>query len=292
VRDEFVQGMGENLVDLSPDSLRVMLGGYIDRGVDFVKIGVTTHTRPAFLLFSPSALAAMVETAHARGRKVDVHAGTVEGLRMATLAGVDVLQHPEVVSPRLPPDLVDSIRARGTICSMMPVFVTGAEWKRFQDHLALGGRMWPPEKPPTMTAADADSLRRIGIDPAKRPLTPSVEHFQNQRWNAEALTRSGCTISVATDDLVNVPGAKSAVRMGDKFYDAVEGLVELGMTASQALVAATRNGAMASGLLSETGTIAVGKRADLVVLGANPLTDIHNIRSVAMVVHRGRVLER
>ena len=55
---------------------------------------------------------------------------------------------------------------------------------------------------------------------------------------------------------------------------AIEGLVELGMTPSQAIVAATRNGAIASRRLADFGTIEPGKIADLVVLAADPLADI------------------
>ena len=61
---------------------------------------------------------------------------------------------------------------------------------------------------------------------------------------------------------------------------AIEGLVELGMTPSQAIVAATKNGAIASRGLKDFGTIELGKLADLLVLDADPLADIHNIRNI------------
>ncbi len=62
------------------------------------------------------------------------------------------------------------------------------------------------------------------------------------------------------------------------------------MTPGDALVSATRNGAAAAGLLDDLGTIAPGKRADLVILEADPLADIGNIRRVAGVIHGGRIL--
>ena len=55
---------------------------------------------------------------------------------------------------------------------------------------------------------------------------------------------------------------------------AIEGLVELGMTPSQAIVAATRNGAIAARGLNDFGTLEPGKLADLVILTADPLADI------------------
>ncbi|HET9514441.1 MAG TPA: amidohydrolase family protein, partial [Gemmatimonadales bacterium] len=212
------------------------------------------------------------------------------GLWMAVLAGVDVLQHPETVGgARLPAELVDTLQARGTICALMPAVVTGAEWARFQRHLELGGRMWPAEKPPAMMEAEADSLRRSGIDPRTRPRSASVTRFQNQRLNAESLIRDGCLVAVASDEVVALPGAKSRRAFGEQFLDGVEGLVELGMTPGDALVSATRNAAAAAGQLNEIGTIAPGKRADLVILEADPLADIGNIRRVATVIHGGRV---
>ena len=72
---------------------------------------------------------------------------------------------------------------------------------------------------------------------------------------------------------------------------AIEGLVELGMTPSQAIVAATRNGAIAAGAIDEFGTVEVGKVADLLVLDADPLEDIRNIREQSVVMARGQIID-
>jgi len=72
---------------------------------------------------------------------------------------------------------------------------------------------------------------------------------------------------------------------------AIEGLVELGMTPAQAITAATKNGAVACRKLEQLGTIEKGKLADLVILDADPLADIHNIRNVRSVVEDGRVID-
>lgn len=62
-----------------------------------------------------------------------------------------------------------------------------------------------------------------------------------------------------------------------------------GFTPAQALVAATRDGAAALGL-ADRGTLAVGKRADLVVLDADPLADIANTKRIRFTVSRGVVI--
>jgi homoserine O-acetyltransferase len=72
---------------------------------------------------------------------------------------------------------------------------------------------------------------------------------------------------------------------------AIEGLVELGMTPAHAIVAGTKNGAIACRKLNDFGTIEKGKLADLVILDADPLADIHNIRKVRSVMKGGRVID-
>jgi imidazolonepropionase-like amidohydrolase len=52
---------------------------------------------------------------------------------------------------------------------------------------------------------------------------------------------------------------------------------------------ATRNGAEALGIDRQTGTVELGKRADLVVLEADPLLDLANTRRILYVVLGGRL---
>ena len=68
-------------------------------------------------------------------------------------------------------------------------------------------------------------------------------------------------------------------------------LVEAGFTPSQAIEAATRAPAEFLGL-NDAGTIQQGKRADLVVLSADPLQNIRNTTRIDAVVLRGRMLNR
>jgi imidazolonepropionase-like amidohydrolase len=73
---------------------------------------------------------------------------------------------------------------------------------------------------------------------------------------------------------------------------AIEGLVELGMTPMQAIVAGTRNGAIAARGLDQFGTLEAGKRADVIVLDASPLEDIKNLRKVSTVMKDGAIVDR
>jgi imidazolonepropionase-like amidohydrolase len=71
----------------------------------------------------------------------------------------------------------------------------------------------------------------------------------------------------------------------------LELMVEAGMTPMQAIVAATSRGAEYL-RLRNTGTLAAGKRADLLVLDANPLDAITNTRRISQVVLKGLAVDR
>jgi imidazolonepropionase-like amidohydrolase len=79
---------------------------------------------------------------------------------------------------------------------------------------------------------------------------------------------------------------------GFTLHRELETLVAAGLTPYQALSAATRNPAEFLHARSEWGTIEPGKRADLVLLSANPLEDIRNTTRIELVSVGGRCLER
>ncbi|HSP17646.1 MAG TPA: amidohydrolase family protein [Thermoanaerobaculia bacterium] len=68
-------------------------------------------------------------------------------------------------------------------------------------------------------------------------------------------------------------------------------LVDCGLTPLQALQAATLTPATVTGH-DDFGTVAGGKTADLVILDANPLQDIHNTERIAAVILDGKLLRR
>ena len=63
--------------------------------------------------------------------------------------------------------------------------------------------------------------------------------------------------------------------------------VKAGMTPAQVLQIATWNGAKYSRVLEDRGSIAVGKRADLILVDGDPTTSIADIRKVALVIKSG-----
>ena len=124
------------------------------------------------------------------------------------------------------------------------------------------------------------------------------QRWVKQRNMAHALC---CRADAAAD--VHREGFTKALKAGVKMAlgsdirplkDAA--LLELGLwvrdgaTPWQALIAATRNGAAICGVGHELGTIEVGKLADLIVVGGNPLDDIQNVRQLKLVLKEGVVV--
>ena len=72
----------------------------------------------------------------------------------------------------------------------------------------------------------------------------------------------------------------------------LEQMVSAGLTPRQALAAATRDAARCMKLDRDLGTIEPGKWADFVVLDANPLADIANVRRIASVWIAGNRVAR
>ncbi len=78
---------------------------------------------------------------------------------------------------------------------------------------------------------------------------------------------------------------------GFSLHDELELLVKAGLTPLEALRSATYNPAEFLGALDSLGTITQGKVADLVLLDADPLTDIRNTRRISLVIANGRMFD-
>ncbi len=75
---------------------------------------------------------------------------------------------------------------------------------------------------------------------------------------------------------------------GVAYHRELELLASAGIPPLEVLRIATRNGAEALGILQDAGTIEAGKRADLVILSADPLANIGNTRKIERVFLRGQ----
>ncbi|RJT88975.1 amidohydrolase family protein [Cryobacterium melibiosiphilum] len=95
---------------------------------------------------------------------------------------------------------------------------------------------------------------------------------------------AGVKVALGTDSGV-VPHGQNLRELGI--------MVDLGMDPMRAIVAGTTEAARLLGLHDEAGSIEIGKRADLVVTAANPLTDIHSLgdpQNISLVIQNGTIV--
>lgn len=116
-----------------------------------------------------------------------------------------------------------------------------------------------------------------GVARLKRPGTDYAHSEQSVR----AMHKAGVTI-VAGTDANDTPGSPSPISHGDSLHRELELLVESGLSTVDALRSATVISANQFGL-HDRGVIEPGRRADLVLIGGNPIQDIRNTRLIRRV---------
>jgi imidazolonepropionase-like amidohydrolase len=101
--------------------------------------------------------------------------------------------------------------------------------------------------------------------------------------NLRRVRDAGIPIAMGTD-----AGNPLTLR-GPAVYGEMEAMQDAGLTPMQVLVAATAGGAHALGRDQDLGTLTAGKRADLLVLDADPTEDVRAFRRLRSVVRGGEV---
>jgi imidazolonepropionase-like amidohydrolase len=116
---------------------------------------------------------------------------------------------------------------------------------------------------------------------ARNPSIRAKVHVARLRANANFLSmlKSGVRFTVGTDSM-----------HGLMPYE-LQTLVRMGVSTSDALLAGTRWGAEACRVADDTGSLEVGKRADILALDADPFQDMHALERVALVMTNGKVLD-
>jgi imidazolonepropionase-like amidohydrolase len=110
------------------------------------------------------------------------------------------------------------------------------------------------------------------------PISSTIEKlFEKDVQIVGALHRAGVPIVAGTDQAVP----------GHSLHREIELYVQAGFTPMEAIEAATIVPARVMGVDKEVGTVEAGKRADMIILSANPLDSIRNIRTVESVITNG-----
>jgi imidazolonepropionase-like amidohydrolase len=144
-----------------------------------------------------------------------------------------------------------------------------------------------PISDPRVVKYFSPALREYSYPPSSKAPNPEILEAQRLMYQYHlrlvgAMQRSGVKMLVGTDSSF----------FGSAVHDELAEFVKAGLTPIQALQTATINPARYFGKLDSMGTVEKGKVADLVLLDANPLEAINNVRKISAVVVNGRLLDR
>ena len=238
-----------------PDEWRHITRVEAGRGCDVIKIsaGPGHGASPVrdILYLEPAELSACVDTAHKLGSKVRAHAPSRISILECARAGVDLIDHAD----RLDEECIEAILEAGAF--VLPSMLWSIRFLELAESWDHAEKVLPisegfPE-PLDVTLARIRGIRE--------------DYEYTCRIMPEAV-RAGVKMVVGDD--FGTP----LLPHGDYGSELELYVKQLGMAPLDVITWATRNGAEAMGLGDQTGTIEVGKRADLLVVDGDPSVEI------------------
>ncbi|MGC9072324.1 MAG: amidohydrolase family protein, partial [Acidilobus sp.] len=174
---------------------------------------------------------------------VHAHAEGKAGIINAARAGVKVIAHCDLMDE----DAAQEVLKSGSIC--VPTFAI--DYRLLGEGDRLGVPEWGMRKIRELVDVHLENIRRA--------------------------YRIGVPLATGTDFSGGVG------RHGENAEEIIILAEKVGMTPAEALISATRNAAIASGLEGRAGVIRRGYMADLVVVDGNPLDDVRVLRDQARI---------
>jgi len=263
------------------EAARAMAISVAEMKPDLLKIRVDDNLGTSRRMPEP-AWRAVMDEAHQRNLKVAVHIYSLADAKATLAGGADFIAH----SVRdLPVDeaFMTALKSRDvcyspTLTREISTFIYGATPAWVDDPFFTKGvtpeivaQLKDPKRQEQIRNGagwKAGQQYKVGLEVAKR--------------NLKLLVNRGVRIAFGTD---TGPPARF---QGFFEHLELEMMVDAGLTPMQALVSATGDAARCHQRAGQFGTFAAGAAADLLILGANPLDDIRNTRSIEQVWINGR----
>ncbi len=260
----------------TPEAARAMTNKVADMKPDLIKIRVDDNLGASRKMPEP-AWRAVIEQAHARKLPVAVHIYWLADAKATLLAGADMIAH-SVRDTAVDDQFINELKSRDvcyspTLTREISTFIydTAPPW--VDDPFFTKGvdkdipaQLKDPkrhEQVRNSTGWKAGQQYKVGLEVAKK--------------NLKTLADKGVRIAFGTD---TGPPARF---QGFFEHLELEMMVEAGLTPMQALVSATGDAARCHKKAGAFGTLAPGAAADILILGANPLQNIRNMRSIEQV---------
>lgn len=244
----------------SPEEAAMYVKKIAEDKPDIIKLMITGGVldakekgEPGVLKMAPELVKSACECAHSLGLKVAAHVESPEGVRVAVENGVDTIEH----GAKIDTEIVEAFKKHHAshIATLSPA-LPYALFDRSISHIS------------EMEQYNGDIVFRGIIECAKECL------------------KNGIPVGIGTD--TGCP----YITHYDMWRELMYFHKYCGVSNSFALHTATLRNAQIAGIDSMTGSLEVGKCADMIVTKGNPLENLEALRNVSMVVARGELIQQ
>jgi imidazolonepropionase-like amidohydrolase len=263
------------------DDARIDVQRHVPLRADFIKL----HLDGVPQDLKPDVIAAAIDEAHKHSMSTAAHIVFLKDAKTAIAGGVDVIAH-SVRDLDIDGATIAEMKRRNvalvpTLVRDRSVFIYENLPDFFKDPFFLRGMAAYKHEVDVLSDPATQQRYRTnaGIQASKPQLAQGIK-------NLKPLIDAGITIAMGSDS-GSIPDRNLGRWIGYNEHAELEMLVQAGMTPMQALVAATSTAARVM-KIDGAGSLQTGKWADIVVLNANPLTDIKNTRQIDSVYIGGR----
>jgi imidazolonepropionase-like amidohydrolase len=230
---------------------------------------------------APEIYRAVIDEAHRRGLRVAAHVFYLADAKALLDAGVDLIAH-SVRDREIDAATIAALKAKNvcvcpTLMREVSTFVYESTPPFFSDpaflkhaHEGQVARFRDPAEQEAMRKSATAQRYKVALEVASR--------------NLKALADAGVPIAMGTDSGTGLPGRF----VGYFEWMELDLMAKAGLTPPQILAAATRDAARCLKVDTDLGSLEPGKLADFVVLDADPLASISNIRKVHSIWIAGK----
>ncbi|WP_404478195.1 amidohydrolase family protein [Novosphingobium sp. BL-52-GroH] len=232
--------------------------------------------RPMITLMPLAELQKLTQYYNQHGIRTTVHVSNEKRAEEAMSVGVDTLAHPVIQGP-VSDDFVRLMGAKKT--PFATTLTIGENYARLAEHPEY---LDQPDYVASFSAREREYLQ-----------TTTRAEYQARSWtwwmklmtpicmeNIRKVVAGGGVAALGTDQ-----------SSGPAVHREMELLVKSGIPAAQVIRIATLNGAIFLGKEDQLGSVEAGKLADLLLLDADPLTDIDNARRITWVMKGGVIVD-
>jgi imidazolonepropionase-like amidohydrolase len=272
------------IADKTPEDARKSVDHNAELKVDLIKMRVDGEDSNPNKM-KPEVYRAIIDQAHKRGLRAAVHMYYLKDAQGALDAGADILAH-SVRDQDVTPAFIADLKRRSvgyipTLTRDLSVFVYETTPSFFGEPYFLRGKALYGKQMAQLSDPAAQEKTRIS-----KEAQAIKQALQQANRNVKLLSDAGVSIAMGTDSGANLVGRWQ----GYFEHTEMEMMVKAGMTPMQTIVAATGAAARVMKPDARLGTLEPGKWADFLVLSANPLTDIRNLRQIDTIWIAGRRL--